>query len=255
MNDKSGLPEGWDRLTPEQKREYRFNRWADSENDIKFVSPEAKKHYAKKLKRIRDVYSVREPDQVPVSVNAGVLPFYFDGMDYKTALHDLEKAGQACIKFNAKYGAELDSYAVPIALIPAEAFEGLNNKLNSWPGYGLPANGTVMQFVEGEYMRADEYDVFIKNPSDFWMRTYLPRAFGAFEPFKKLSSFTDIIEYPTSQFMPLTMPDVQKVLRQLLEAGEALNKYSRGYLKGYAGHHEGYVPAASETAESAGCDG
>jgi uroporphyrinogen-III decarboxylase len=223
---ENGLPADWSQLSPEQKREYRYSRWAESENEIKFTSPEARKRYSQKLKRLRDVYCVREPDRVPVSINSGVLPFYSDGMDYNAAIHDPAKAAQACIKFNAQYGAQLDNFAVPISLIPVGVFENLNYKLYSWPGYGLPSNGTVVQFVEGEYMRPDEYDAFIRNPSDFWMRTYLPRAFGAFEPFKRLNPVTDIIEFPTVPFMPLITPDVQKVLRQLIEAGDRLRQWS-----------------------------
>ena len=34
------------------------------------------------------------------------------------------------------------------------------------------------QFVEGEYMKAEEYDELIYDPSDFIIRKYWPRAYG-----------------------------------------------------------------------------
>ena len=42
-----------------------------------------------------------------------------------------------------------------------------------------------------------------------WLRTYLPRIFGAFESFRMLSPLPDIIEIPTGQLMPLALPQVQ----------------------------------------------
>src|SRR5690606_27790570 len=46
-----------------------------------------------------------------------------------------------------------------------------------WPGYGLNEHGSF-QFNEQEFMKADEYDAFIADPSDYALRKYLPRAFS-----------------------------------------------------------------------------
>ena len=58
-------------------------------------------------------------------------------------------------------------------------------------------------------MKEDEYKLLIHDPSDFWMRTYIPRVFGAFESWKHLNPFTSIIETPAAWFMPYTQPDLQ----------------------------------------------
>jgi hypothetical protein len=79
-------PENWDELSPEQKREQRFNWLADSAGGIKFVSAEAEKNYRTKLQRLINVYQVKEPDRVPVTVSTGVAPLYACGVDYHTAI-------------------------------------------------------------------------------------------------------------------------------------------------------------------------
>ena len=206
--------------------DYRFKRWADSANDINFISPEAKLHYTQSVKRFIDVFNVREPDRIPVSVNPGVIPFYLEGFDYNSAIHNPEMAFRACLKFNIEYAAQLDSFALPF-MIPAKSFESLIYKLYSWPGFGLPANGTGIQFLEGEYMMADEYDALILNPSDFWMRTYLPRIFGVFESFRNLSPLSDIVEFPVTQFKSLADPDVRSSLRKLIEVGDELDQFGK----------------------------
>jgi uroporphyrinogen-III decarboxylase len=76
-------------------------------------------------------------------------------------------------------------------------------------------------------MREDEYNLLIHDPSDFWMRTYIPRVFGAFEPWKYLNPFTSIIEIPAAWFMPYTRPDLQATAQQLIDIGKELTVWSK----------------------------
>jgi hypothetical protein len=112
-------------------------------------------------------------------------------------------------------------------VLPAKVYELLDYKLYSWPGHGLPMNGTGIQFVEGEYMTENEYDLLINDPSDFWMRFYIPRVFGAFQPWKFLSPFTSIIEAPAFWFAPYTRPDMQASTQRLLEIGRELSEWMK----------------------------
>ena len=57
------------------------------------------------------------------------------------------------------------------------ALDLLRVKQYRWPGQGLPDDAPY-QFVEGEYMRADEYGEFLTNPESFTLRK-LCRAFLA----------------------------------------------------------------------------
>ncbi len=45
-------------------------------------------------------------------------------------------------------------------------------------------------------MLAEEYDHLISDPSDYMLRSYLPRTVGAFAGFKDLSSLFDFTELP-----------------------------------------------------------
>ena len=71
-------------------------------------------------------------------------------------------------------------------------------------------------------MMADEYDALIRDPSDFLMRTYLPRIFGKLEGLAKLSPFDRTIEMPfTGPFLAAYgAPEVRSALKTLMEAGE-----------------------------------
>jgi hypothetical protein len=220
-------PENWATLTADQKRDARFNWQMEAVANIKFVSPEAEKRYRHKLQRMLDAYKVQEPDRVPVSLNLGAVPYFSYGIDYYTAIYEYEKAVQAYAKFNPEHVLELDNFFVPSNLIPAKAFDILDLKFYSWPGHGMPKTAVGFQFIESEYMKANEYDAFILNPSDFWMRNFMPRIFGAFEPFKTLGPFTELVEVPTPQLMYLANPEIQDVLRKLLEVGQEMANYRK----------------------------
>jgi hypothetical protein len=222
MPNYSGLPANWAQLTPAQRREFRLNQFLNP-TDIPFVGPAAAAAYKTRAQRIVDAYNVKEPDRVPISLPVGNLPLIMAGVSMYDAMYDVEKGIKACNAFNEKYSEELEHYAVPF-VAPGTTLEILDYKLYAWPGHGLSKNAPNYQFVEGEYMKVEEYKAFIRDPSDYWLRTYLPRIFGAFDGFKMLSPLPDILEIPTAQLMPLALPQVQATFQRLVDAGKDLQR-------------------------------
>ena len=209
------VEQNWTKLTPEQKRQYKFE---------KFASTEAEESYKKRVQRLVDVYNIREPDMVPVSLPLGNLPCLLYGVNMYGLMYEHEKAIEAYRRFNKEYAEELEVYASPM-LESGRPMELLGYKLYVWPGHGLPREAPGFQFVEGEYMRQDEYDALIRDPSDFWIRTYLPRVFSVFEPVKMTQPLTDITEIiGANQFSVLATPEAQDALQKMLDAGKEYRK-------------------------------
>ncbi len=211
----------WADLTPYERREKRFKQWLSP--DVQFSSPAAEKAYKEKVMRLINAIQIKEPDRVPVILPAGFSPAYYAGKTLQTVIYDYDELRQAWLKFLHEFDA--DTYSSPGGVLPGKVFEILDFKLYKWPGHGLSSNVSSYQFIEGEYMKADEYDALIENPSDFWMRVHLPRLFGALEPFKRIPSFTTIVEIPSNYFIPYTMPDVQAAFQALVDAGRETAKW------------------------------
>ena len=72
-------------------------------------------------------------------------------------------------------------------------------------------------------MKGDEYAALIQDPGSYWQRTYLPRVFGAMEPFSMLAPWTDLVEIPFTApfFAGFSAPPVKEMLKKLAEAGDA----------------------------------
>jgi len=218
-----GLPENWAQMTPEQKRQYRLDNFLNPKG-LQFVSKEAENNYKIRAKRYIDAYNVQEPDRVPVNVPLGNLPYTLYGINLKTAMYDYDQAGKACKNFNQKYAEELEAFATP-NVIPARVMDLLDYKLYIWPGHGLAPDAQNFQFVEGEYMKPEEYDDLIRDPSDFWVRTYFPRIFGTFAPFKLFRPATDVTEIVNiGNFINFSQPQMQDSLQKMIEAGKEFER-------------------------------
>ncbi len=224
-------PENWVEMSPEQKRAHRLENFSKSGQYVQFVSPEAEKNYEIRVKRLLAVYNLQKPDRVPLNNNAGSLPLIIAGLNGRTAFYEPQKAIEAYMKFNEKYSQELEMFSMPMAM-SGEALDLLDYKLYKWPGHGLLSDAFGWQFIEGEYMTADEYDNLIHDPSDFWLRKYLPRCLGALEGFRMFQPFTNITEnVHVGQFMALALPPVQEMLKTLLKVGEMFQRNSADMLQ------------------------
>lgn len=212
-------PENWNDLSNLEKQAARLKVWA--EPAMEFASPEAEQGYKQRAKMIVDVIQLKKPERVPVVPWWGVYPAHYAGITVEEAMYDYEKLGNAWKKFNADF---LPDALVSAALIgPGKAFEILDVKNYNWPGHGTPVD-TSYQCVEGEFMMADEYDALMLDPSNFFMRTYLPRVLGSLGPWSMLGPLTDIIELPFVglALIPVGLPPVQESFKKFLEAGQAI---------------------------------
>jgi hypothetical protein len=214
----------WEELTPDEKQETLFAKWLSPEG-IKFNSPQAEKNYKDRVTRIKDAVQMKKlPDRVPVFLLPSFFPVYYAGMTPKDVMYDYDKLAQAFKKY--MFDFEPDVHISAVSPGPGKFFEILDYKLYAWPGHGVPPEHPY-QCREGEYMKADEYDALIQDPSNFFANAYLPRVFGALQPFTMLPALTGILEmYGVAfNFIPFGLPPMQAALKALMDAGNEALKW------------------------------
>jgi len=216
------VEKSWDDLTPEEKRAERFRRWLSPE--VQFPDESIAMAYQERVKRLIDVVELRTPDRVPCILPTGFFPALYAGINLKTAIYDYAELRRAWFKFIHEF--DMDTYSSPGTVLAGRVFENLDFRQYRWPGYGLGDDVASYQYVEAEYMKVDEYDMLIDDPSDYWMRVYVPRIFGALEPLANLPSFTSIVEIPSNYFGPYSRPDIRQALQALLDAGEETARWA-----------------------------
>jgi uroporphyrinogen-III decarboxylase len=209
-------PGNWKELKPQEKLAKRLDHFVEGA-DIQFVSAEAEAAYKERAALVRDAIELEKPPaRVPVFVSASDYAIKRAGFTPRDAMYNPEKLVESLVAFQMEFPSDLGFVMVSGG---GKALEHLDYKLYKWPGHGLP-DTQGYQAVEGEYVTADEYPKLIADPSDFFMRTYLPRTFGELEALRMLPLLPIIQEIPMvpSALMPFAMPEVQAALKKLMEA-------------------------------------
>jgi hypothetical protein len=219
---KGKMTSEWVKLTPEEKRKERISRWL-SPRGAQFIDPDAEKSYKARLTRIIDAIQLKEPDRVPVILPAGIYPAFHAGVTLQTVMYDYNELRKAWRKFLHEFNG--DTHASPAVIPPGRVSDILDSRTSKWPGHGLPDDARMFQFVEGEYMKADEYDALINDPSDFFLRIFLPRVFGQLKPIQKLTPLTHSLGMPTAFLGSYTNADVRSAFQAILDAGRELEKW------------------------------
>jgi uroporphyrinogen-III decarboxylase len=208
-----------------QKREARFQHWLEAPG-VKFKSPAAEKLYKERVTRFIKTISLEEPDRVPCMLPVGYFPAYYAGYDLKTVMYDYEKQRDAWLKFMHDFG-DMDTFSGPAFVLPAPALEMIDHHMHKWPGHGLADDVATYQFLEREYIKADEYDRLIHDPTDFWLRTFMPRQAGAFAPLADLPHLTPFIGLPVFYLSRFGDPKIQKAFKTMMKAGDDIVKWQK----------------------------
>jgi len=187
---------------------------------IEFVSKEAEEAYKKRTRRIVDAIQLKKPDRVPFVPMWEYFYARYANVSCYDVVYDIEIARRATRKTITEL--EPDAYQAPIFFGVGPLLDALDVKELRWPGHGIAPN-MGHQFVEDDYMKADEYDTLLSDPSDFMLRRYLPRVCGNLKAFEALSPLRNLFAYWNfyPELAALGNPEVMEATHKLLEAGQA----------------------------------
>ena len=142
--------------------------------------------YQEKQKRLWDAIQMKEPDRVPVILGGNYFAAKYCGLPYSSVYYDPIGWKAAYARMVADYGPDNCTSG---GAQSGAVLDLLQAKNALWPGGTLP-NDRTNQTIEGEYMKEDEYDLFLDDTTDFVVRRYLPRIYGALAPLAKLPSMS-----------------------------------------------------------------
>jgi uroporphyrinogen-III decarboxylase len=217
------MDKNWADMNPAERREERFKRWL-SPQGIKFNNKYAEKQYKEKVTRFIKAVNLEEPDRVPVLLPTSFYPAYYAGHSLKEVMYDYGILRKAWLKFMHDFN-EMDIFSGPGLVLPAKVLEIIDHKLHKWPCHGLPDNATSYQYVEKEYMKADGYDKLILDPTDYWLRSFMPLEAGAFKALAKLPHLTPFIGIPVHYLSFFGDPEVSQGLHKMIAAGKEARKW------------------------------
>jgi hypothetical protein len=218
----------WSEMTWQEKRDERFNRWLEAPG-VKFVSAEAERLHKQRVTRFIKAIKMEEPDRVPVVLPVGSFPAYHAGSTFYKIMYDYSELKRSWIQFMDDFG-DMDTFMGP-GLIPSGRInEALDVKIMKWPGHGISRDVTMQQIVEGEYMKADEYDWLMMDPTDYNLRVTLPRTAGLFEPFAKMPPLRMLFG-GASWVGLLANPEIRKVFQTLMDLADEFKQHQSAIME------------------------
>ena len=239
-------------LSPDADRKQAalFEKWLSGDN-IPFANADAAAAYRERATLIKDAIQLQKtPARIPICPSAGFFPVQYAGVSMYDAMYDYDILSQAWEKYCQDFTP--DAYNAPTTIVPGKLLDILDFKLCKWPGRGV-SKRQEYQYVEKEYMKADEYQDLIDDPTGYFMSVYFPRIFGNLKPLEKMPLLPIVNEIPCipPAAIPFGTEEVQSTLKTLMQAGKettrwltAVRRINRSVMgKGYPAFSGGFTKA------------
>ncbi len=169
-----------------------------------------------RMARFMAALQLKEPDRVPIMLGMGYLLAEYGGITRQELQDNPEKAQEVLEKAAKEFQPDM---AFGVFGLGPKASLAVGDQMTKWPGYGLGPNGSF-QFNEQEFMKGEDYDAFLEDPSDWAIRTYLPRAFSKMGGLAQIPPMGMFLFgfYHLANFAAYAAPQVVEALKALGEA-------------------------------------
>lgn len=179
---------------------------------------EGKIDYAVRLERFNNALQLKSPDRVLVGpCSDHFFSTKLAGITNKDAMQEHGKRYAAMKAAVLRFDFDI---ALQSGVYPAQWYSILGARHYKWPGGDLPEDKTF-QFVEKEYLLADEYDQFLASPNDFTMRVLWPRMTEGLAQLGQLPPFYSIGPDPIFLGPAFATPENLNMLETIKKLAEA----------------------------------
>ncbi|APC07477.1 uroporphyrinogen decarboxylase family protein [Neomoorella thermoacetica] len=130
------------------------------------------KLYQERLQRYITAMECGKPDKVPIAFSVGEWAVKYTGSTLEEVYYNLDKSIE--ITCEVVQDLDFDIFGGGPTLWWPPMFDAMGSKLYKFPGIHLEEN-SQFQYMEEEYMKPEDYDDFIANPTEWLATKYLPR--------------------------------------------------------------------------------
>jgi hypothetical protein len=186
---------------------------------------QASRLYAEREQRFNDIVALKKPDRVPV---ISIAHHYFatkvKGISNKDAGYDSALRYSSMREATVKFGWDMCPSS---GVFASRGFDAVGSLQVRWPGGDL-SDDAPFQFVEGEYIREDEYGEFLADPDGFTLTKILPRICGNLAGFGQIPF--PLYWLSSSYFFQnvggtlLAAPPLRKALESLLRLADVMEE-------------------------------
>ncbi len=182
-------------------------------------------------KRLDDAMYLRKPDRVPLApIVVMFYPTNEKGLPTKTAMYDHKTAFKAWKEVTLQY--DWDAAPPPGSILSGKLLDIMGVKQLKWPGGTLTGN-QPFQWVEGEYIKQDEYDEVLKDPNGFAVKKLWPRICSTLAPLGEMAQGPPLpLLYISEGYsLPfvfgeiLSNPSMKELLKKAMDLADAYEEF------------------------------
>jgi hypothetical protein len=177
----------------------------------------------KRVARVKAAVNHKEGDRVPFTPKVNLIYGQFGNCNPYEALMDLRNLKEGARNFLTRY--EVDLFWTP-GDYPSNVMEVLGTTAIHWPGATWDLERTrSYQVCDNTYLKEDEWEEFLFDPSHFFMTKVWPRRHAKLSGLAKMS-FQNVVEFGHYASMAqFADPEVRNTLITLMAAGDEAVKY------------------------------
>ncbi len=168
----------------------------DAVNDSSTEDKELSRLYAERMKRYTAAMRNEKPDRIPIRPFVAEFTARYAGFTCQEVTHDYEKAFAAVRKTAADF--DWDAVVANMVYVWTGLTQQIGLKYYGVPGIDVPAE-TGFQYLEPPeeeaFMRPDEYDQLIEDPTGFLFNVWLPRVSNDVAAMKEPTSLRNNLSF------------------------------------------------------------
>jgi len=190
------------------------------------VTPSA---FDTRWQRIIDCVALKQPDRMPVAFYSTFWLARYAGITCRELMYDYEKVREIGERAVLEFAPDVVSPLL-LTATAGPSLEAIGFKQLQWPGHGV-GDDQPFQYLDREYMKADEYEDFIFDPTGYYLHTYLPRVASAFEGFEDLPYLPGLYYFRLlGGIRPFAKPRVREALEKVIRAAEEAERFAQHHI-------------------------
>ena len=193
--------------------------------------------YQARWQRVMDCVSLKQPDRMPIGFHPTFWLARYGGVSCKQLMYDDEGTAAIAERALVEFQPDICSPMV-LSTASGNVLEAADFKQLQWPGHGVSEN-QPFQYLDREYMLAEEYEEFLFDPTGFYLQKYLPRVAGCFDGIQEMPYL------PGLHYMRLmgglrgfAKPGVRAAFERIFAAAEESERLAQ--------HHLAFVERAAQ---------
>jgi len=160
------------------------------------MSAEMEQLYAARMNRYTAAMRNEKPDRIPIRPFVAEFTAKYAGYTAQEVTHDYQKAFAAARKCAADF--DWDAVVGNMVYVWAGLVKAIGLKYYATPGIELPPD-TGFQYLEppedSAWMRPDEYDQLIEDPTGYLFNVWLPRVSAEVRPMGEPTSYRNNLSF------------------------------------------------------------